>query len=74
MGREEFSAPEKSTREKRRKSTVQVQYAILGAFLGALLATAGLSTAILGVVAVVLGALPFLTNKYWDEIHSRLPQ
>lgn len=74
MGREEFSAPEESTREKRRKSTLQVEYALLGAFLGALIGTADLPGLAMGILAVLLVSLPFLTNRYWDEIHSKLLQ
>lgn len=74
MGREEFSAPEESTREKRRKSTLQVEYALLGAFLGALIGTADLPSMVMGFLAIFLVSLPFLTNRYWDQVHSKLPQ
>lgn len=73
MGREQFSAPEESTREKRRKSTLQVEYSLLGAFLGALIGTADLSRIEIGVLALILVLLPFLTNRYWEQIYSKLP-
>lgn len=74
MGREQFSAPEESTREKRRKSTLQVEYALLGAFLGALIGTADLPSTAMAILAALLVSLPFLTNRYWDKIYSRLPR
>ena len=73
MGREQFSAPEESTREKRRKSTLQVEYGLLGAFLGALVGTANFSMGVMATLAVILVLLPFLTNRYWKQIHSRIP-
>lgn len=74
MGREQFSAPEESTREKRRKSTLQVEYALLGAFLGALIGTADIPGSAMGILAILLTSLPFLTNRYWDEIYSKFPR
>jgi len=74
MPREEFSAPEESTREKRRKSTLQVEYALLGAFLGALIGSADLPKMGTALLVVVLISLPFLTNRYWGLIHSKLPR
>jgi len=72
MGREQFSAPEESTREKRRKATLQVEYSLLGAFLGAGIATANLPVDHLVIIAIVLALLPFLTNRYWNQIHSQI--
>lgn len=74
MGREEFSAPEESTREKRRKSTLQVEYCLLGAFLGALIGSADLPDIAMVGVAVILVLLPFLTNRHWGQIYARLPR
>ncbi len=73
MGRPEFSAPEESDKEKHRKAAIQVQYSLLGAFLGAIIGTAPFSTKVLVVIAAVLGLLPFLTNRYWDRFHGKLP-
>lgn len=72
MGRQQFSAPEESTREKRRKAILQVEYTLLGAFVGASIATANLSYIVMVLFAIIIGVLPFLTNRYWDQIHAKL--
>ena len=74
MGREQFSAPEESTREKRRKSTLQVQYSLLGAFLGTLVGTADLSNIVMVLFVVIAGFLPFITNRYWEQIYPKFPK
>lgn len=71
MGREQFSAPEESTREKRRKSALQVEYSLLGAFLGTLIGTADLSNIVMVLFAVIAGVLPFITNRYWEQIYPK---
>ena len=73
MGRQEFSAPEESDREKRRKATLQVEYSLLGGFLGAGIATSDLPLVVLLIGALVLAVLPYLTNRYWNIVHRKLP-
>lgn len=72
MGREQHSAPEKSTREQRRTTTLQLEYSLLGAFLGALVGTADLSSRVMILFAVILGFLLFVTNRYWERIHEKI--
>lgn len=73
MGRKQFSAPEESPREKRRKAVLQIQYTVLAGFFGALIATSGLEPILLAAVTGLLVALPFLTNRYWEDIHRYWP-
>lgn len=73
MGREPFTSTPESTMEQRRKATLQVQYSLLGAFIGAVVATSDLSFLILAGVAVLLTGLPYVTNRYWKTLHATLP-
>lgn len=76
MGREQFSAPEESSREKRRKSVKQLLFVVasayLGAFFGSVLPSATnldeISWAIGVVVLLVLVAAPFVVDRYWSQI------
>ncbi|WP_147299473.1 hypothetical protein [Haloferax sp. Atlit-6N] len=70
-GREPFSAPEKSQKEQRREATLNTQYAVVSAFLGAIIGSVlqrfELVYLIIGLVCSL--ALPFVTIKFWDRIN-----
>lgn len=71
MGREQFSAPEESTRNRQRKVVVQSQLVLFGAFAGAFLGSifGDVTTGGQIAVLVILILLPLFTNRYWDQIY-----
>lgn len=81
MGREEFTAPAESGREKRRKSVKQLLFVVasayLGAFFGSILPSATnldeVSWAIGTIVLLVLVIAPFVVDRYWGWIDDYLP-
>jgi hypothetical protein len=69
MGREEFSAPEESQRERDRKVVQQSQYVILGALIGSMVGSADLGIEIKATAALLLIGSIVLVNRYWSTIH-----
>lgn len=72
MVREQFSRPEESTREKRRKETLQLQFTLLSGFVGALIGSSNIEPLWLGLAAAIFIVFPLLTNRYWRCIYQRL--
>ena len=70
---EPWKARAESKREKQRKSVLQFEYILLGAFLGSFLGSVELPTWSVAIIILVLVGLPIITNRYWEQIYSTLP-
>lgn len=69
MGREEFSAPEKSKKEKDREVIQQGLYTVLAAFVGSLIGSLSLGIESRLIIALVIVISLLLANRKWDLIY-----
>lgn len=72
MGREPFSKPEESRRERDRKAVLQIQYVLLGAIIGSTIGSAEIPFEIKALAAILLFISIVLVNRSWSQIHGYL--
>jgi Na+-transporting NADH:ubiquinone oxidoreductase subunit NqrB len=72
MVRQQFSAPEESTRERQRDLVIQTELVLFGAFAGAFLGSIFGRMELVGKLAILIGllALVIITNRYWERIYA----
>lgn len=70
MGREPWSAPEESTRERQRKVLVNTELVVFGAFVGAYFEALSSQFSPISKIAIALELLliAVATNRYWESL------